>query len=99
MQTDGQPSIKANSAPPGLIPTPQTSGTSTTAGTPVALNSSIESRSSSLPQNSSSQQSQTNHVTRVAGNSDDDSGCPLEEYVWAPQGLKPDQVRFKKFFV
>ena len=95
MQAADQTNTKAGSAPPGLIPTPQTSGTSTT--TPVALNSSIESRSSSLPQSNS--QTQTSHVTRVAGNSDDDSGCPLEEYVWAPQGLKPDQVRFKKFFV
>ena len=25
--------------------------------------------------------------------SDDDSGCALEEYTWVPPGLKPDQVR------
>lgn len=24
--------------------------------------------------------------------SDDDSGCALEEYTWVPQGLKPEQV-------
>ena len=24
--------------------------------------------------------------------SDDDSGCPLEEYAWVPPGLKPEQV-------
>lgn len=24
--------------------------------------------------------------------SDDDSGCPLEEYTWIPPGLRPDQV-------
>ncbi|KAK9496941.1 hypothetical protein O3M35_004419 [Rhynocoris fuscipes] len=24
--------------------------------------------------------------------SDDDSGCPLEEYTWVPPGLRPDQV-------
>ena len=24
--------------------------------------------------------------------SDDDSGCALEEYTWVPPGLKPDQV-------
>ena len=27
------------------------------------------------------------------GQSDDDSGCALEEYTWEPPGLKPDQVR------
>lgn len=25
--------------------------------------------------------------------SDDDSGCALEEYVWVPPGLSPEQVR------
>ena len=25
--------------------------------------------------------------------SDDDSGCALEEYAWAPPGLSPEQVR------
>lgn len=28
--------------------------------------------------------------------SDDDSGCALEEYTWVPPGLKPDQVGFFK---
>ena len=28
--------------------------------------------------------------------SDDDSGCALEEYTWVPPGLKPDQVSFSK---
>lgn len=27
--------------------------------------------------------------------SDDDSGCALEEYSWVPPGLRPDQVRKK----
>lgn len=26
--------------------------------------------------------------------SDDDSGCALEEYTWVPPGLRPDQVIF-----
>lgn len=26
--------------------------------------------------------------------SDDDSGCALEEYTWVPPGLRPDQVSF-----
>ncbi len=32
--------------------------------------------------------------------SDDDSGCALEEYTWVPPGLRPDQVRvvFSFFF-
>ena len=25
--------------------------------------------------------------------SDDDSGCALEEYVWVPPGLNPEQVQ------
>lgn len=25
--------------------------------------------------------------------SDDDSGCALEEYTWVPPGLRPDQVK------
>jgi len=25
--------------------------------------------------------------------SDDDSGCALEEYTWVPPGLRPDQVQ------
>ena len=29
---------------------------------------------------------------RPVGQSDDDSGCALEEYIWEPPGLKPDQV-------
>jgi len=35
--------------------------------------------------------SQTNG-TRGTQQSDDDSGCALEEYTWIPPGLKPDQV-------
>lgn len=30
--------------------------------------------------------------------SDDDSGCPLEEYAWVPPGLKPEQVSRLSFF-
>lgn len=26
--------------------------------------------------------------------SDDDSGCALEEYTWVPPGLRPDQVSY-----
>ncbi len=39
--------------------------------------------------------SSVNPVTRhlTAGQSDDDSGCALEEYTWVPPGLKPEQVR------
>ena len=29
--------------------------------------------------------------------SDDDSGCALEEYTWVPPGLRPDQVSFYTF--
>lgn len=29
--------------------------------------------------------------------SDDDSGCALEEYTWVPPGLRPDQVRLISF--
>jgi hypothetical protein len=29
-------------------------------------------------------------------NSDDDSGCALEEYAWCPPGLKAEQVSVKK---
>ena len=28
--------------------------------------------------------------------SDDDSGCALEEYTWVPPGLRPEQVRLYK---
>lgn len=28
--------------------------------------------------------------------SDDDSGCALEEYVWVPPGLSPEQVQTRK---
>lgn len=28
--------------------------------------------------------------------SDDDSGCALEEYTWVPPGLRPDQVKVGK---
>lgn len=31
-------------------------------------------------------------MRQIAGQSDDDSGCALEEYTWVPPGLKPDQV-------
>jgi hypothetical protein len=27
--------------------------------------------------------------------SDDDSGCALEEYTWVPPGLRPEQVSLK----
>ena len=30
--------------------------------------------------------------------SDDDSGCALEEYVWVPPGLSPEQVQAEKPF-
>lgn len=32
------------------------------------------------------------HNLKRNSTSDDDSGCPLEEYTWVPPGLKPDQV-------
>ncbi|XP_069141444.1 prickle planar cell polarity protein 3-like [Argopecten irradians] len=32
------------------------------------------------------------HDTKRNSTSDDDSGCPLEEYTWVPPGLKPEQV-------
>ena len=35
-------------------------------------------------------------MRQVAGQSDDDSGCALEEYTWVPPGLKPDQVSQEK---
>lgn len=31
--------------------------------------------------------------------SDDDSGCALEEYTWVPPGLRPDQVSSKRHTV
>jgi hypothetical protein len=31
--------------------------------------------------------------------SDDDSGCALEEYTWVPPGLRPDQVSSKTLYV
>lgn len=34
-----------------------------------------------------------NHDPKRNSTSDDDSGCPLEEYAWVPPGLKPEQVR------
>ncbi|GAB1598143.1 protein prickle-like [Argonauta hians] len=32
------------------------------------------------------------HNVKRNSTSDDDSGCPLEEYTWVPPGLKPEQV-------
>ena len=32
--------------------------------------------------------------TQRQSQSDDDSGCALEEYTWVPSGLRPEQVRF-----
>lgn len=32
------------------------------------------------------------HDAKRNSTSDDDSGCPLEEYSWVPPGLKPEQV-------
>ncbi|KAK6175208.1 hypothetical protein SNE40_013717 [Patella caerulea] len=32
------------------------------------------------------------HDAKRNSTSDDDSGCPLEEYTWVPPGLKPEQV-------
>ena len=32
------------------------------------------------------------HDVKRNSTSDDDSGCPLEEYSWVPPGLKPEQV-------
>lgn len=32
------------------------------------------------------------HNLKRNSTSDDDSGCPLEEYTWVPPGLKPEQV-------
>lgn len=31
--------------------------------------------------------------------SDDDSGCALEEYTWVPPGLRPDQVGTFSIFI
>lgn len=39
----------------------------------------------------SSKQSSTNTLQSYI-QSDDDSGCVLEEYTWIPPGLKPEQV-------
>jgi len=32
------------------------------------------------------------HDVKRNSTSDDDSGCPLEEYSWVPPSLKPEQV-------
>ncbi|XP_046363462.1 prickle planar cell polarity protein 3-like isoform X2 [Haliotis rufescens] len=32
------------------------------------------------------------HDVKRNSTSDDDSGCPLEEYAWVPTGLKPEQI-------
>lgn len=32
------------------------------------------------------------HHHQRLSQSDDDSGCALEEYTWVPPGLRPDQV-------
>ena len=32
------------------------------------------------------------HQHSRSSNSDDDSGCALEEYAWCPPGLKAEQV-------
>ena len=32
-------------------------------------------------------------------NSDDDSGCALEEYAWCPPGLKAEQVSHSKISI
>lgn len=32
------------------------------------------------------------HLHQRHSQSDDDSGCALEEYTWVPPGLRPDQV-------
>lgn len=37
-----------------------------------------------------------NHDPKRNSTSDDDSGCPLEEYAWVPPGLKPEQVGGRK---
>lgn len=35
---------------------------------------------------------QPKHHHQIHPQSDDDSGCALEEYSWVPPGLRPDQV-------
>ena len=37
------------------------------------------------------------HDVKRNSTSDDDSGCPLEEYSWVPPGLKPEQVSVWKY--
>lgn len=39
------------------------------------------------------------HDVKRNSTSDDDSGCPLEEYSWVPPGLKPEQVRCDLFCI
>jgi len=57
-----------------------------------ALNTSAESNNGK-PQPRPQQQRPRPQRPGVPGQSDDDSGCALEEYAWEPPGLKPDQVR------
>jgi len=47
---------------------------------------------SSLSSSSTTQQQPQQQHSR-SSNSDEDSGCALEEYAWCPPGLKAEQVR------
>ena len=62
------------------------------------MNTSIDSKSTmeSGSGNAEIQKTNSTENPKVAGHSDDDSGCALEEYTWVPPGLKPDQVGMDK---
>ena len=66
------------------------------------MNTSIDSKSTMESGSGNAEIQKTNNAEnptnpkQVAGHSDDDSGCALEEYTWVPPGLKPDQVGNKR---
>lgn len=92
------PTSSATTALPGTASTlPQRRCTPPTS---LPLNSKKNSKTSSPLRMYKNSAYHSNHQVADSqrnSQSDDDSGCALEEYTWVPPGLRPDQVSFYFF--
>ncbi len=78
----------------GTVSTSSVNSSSMANGTTATTTSTSTSGATGTTGSSSNGATAGNPVPRqqASGQSDDDSGCALEEYTWVPPGLKPDQV-------
>jgi prickle len=85
MAATGNPLGQGAGPPPSLPPTSGGGGGGSATGVPFGLDPTDKLLGKGVQYGQSADPHRHSQ-------SDDDSGCALEEYTWVPPGLRPDQV-------